>query len=469
MKMDQTTPAPTMKLLRGEHKYKNYGELCAALGLVPAKRGKDRDLQKAEISQQYIITEHKNGTFTIEKLNKAIRRESAMAEKQQNGTVVKIDGHEVNILSNRCYQHTMIDKYIDCTIFRVAKRIKENEFGAYDESLTSMTNIWSCVFSRTKMYKELLKHIGTEGYNDIPRESLQYFHSVIMSSLYNKVKARLLYLESRGWITVQHMYRIGQRGNSHIEYVDAEEVQPSIDYALRILKLRTVGQAMGGAKRDEFIKIRNDHFNKQTGKKLGAKVMEISSNIPDYSVDDDTCDDDELPCTELSNRDIQIILTAFFDVFRARHLKKIDERAAHFGEIRNNEYGLVTLQTAGKTKELISTYCAYATTTGWAGDDKNSEESVAFYSLDELVEYYELNLNDPVLTVDFSDLVKCKTYTCDWVPPEEQQAEQFLESNWDMTDDDDDIPAFNSKIHISSRYYAIGNFLSLDFDDYDDY
>jgi len=96
------------------------------------------------------------------------------------------------------------------------------------------------------------------------------------------------------------------------------------------------------------------------------------------------------------------------------------------------------------------------------------EASVAFYSLDELVEYYELNLNDPVLTVDFSDLVKCKTYTCDLASPEEQQAEQFLESNWDMTDDDD-IPAFNSKIRISARYYAIENFLRLDFDDYNDY
>ena len=59
-----------MKQLKGVHKFNSYHEMCAALDIVPAKRGKDKESQLKEIRVFYVVDINKSGRIILTRINR---------------------------------------------------------------------------------------------------------------------------------------------------------------------------------------------------------------------------------------------------------------------------------------------------------------------------------------------------------------------------------------------------------------
>lgn len=134
--------------------------MCRALEIEPAPRGMKREAQKQEIQTTYRMTVNKNHSIDLMRITKA---QAAHQEKTERGQMKVIDGREVDLGSNLCYQDTQIDQLI---LFRA--------FGSQNKTNTKEGFVTSC-FDRTMLFKVLLQRTGSacEKYS---AESLRLAH-----------------------------------------------------------------------------------------------------------------------------------------------------------------------------------------------------------------------------------------------------------------------------------------------------
>ena len=308
-----------MKQLRGSHRFNSYKELCAALEITPASRGKQREAQKQDIQKMYRMTVHKNNSILLERITKESRAQEDHRHKVESGQIKVIDGREVDLGSNLLYQDTHIDQLI---LFRA--------FGAEDKINTKEGFVISC-FDRTKLFKELLKRNGLECAK-YSAESLQLAHELIVSRLYAMVNARLTRFEKNGYIRIDRYYLL--KGNYE---ASIEEVQPSVDKALKKMGFKSEFQAyLSKERREQFLELRNDFYHEETGDSILCKRFEIHPLVPI----EEACGEDDL-VPDLSNKDIQIILTAFFDIFRES--KKFETLGRWWDRKGQNEIDLIAI------------------------------------------------------------------------------------------------------------------------------
>lgn len=98
-----------MKKLKGVHKFKSYQEMCAALDIVPAKRGEDKESQLKEIRMFYVVDINKSGRIILTRINR--KKEQARLDLE-SGKIKEVYGEQINLKSPKCYSHTGIDQYL---------------------------------------------------------------------------------------------------------------------------------------------------------------------------------------------------------------------------------------------------------------------------------------------------------------------------------------------------------------------
>ena len=412
-----------MKQLRGEHHFKSYKEMCAALGIDPAPRGDKREAQKRDIQKTYRMTVQKNNSIDLERITKDMRKQEERQRRMEKGQIKVIDGREVDLESNLLYQDTHIDQLI---LFRA--------YGAEDKINTKEGFVISC-FDRTKLFKELLKRDGLEC-SKYSAASLQLAHELIISRLYAMVNTRLARFEKSGYIRIDRYYLL--KGNYE---ASIEEVQPSVNKALKEMGLKSEFQAyISKERRDQFLELRNDFYYEETGDSILCKRFEIHPLVPI----EEACGEDDL-VPDLSNKDIQIILTAFFDVFRERALYSIDRLAA--ARIWKNKADKARNENWEKyqeeVKEIVRTYCAYM-------NNPLHDEPQAFYSIDELQEYYE-NLGESITALDYAHIPDYAKYSED---AQREYLDQIKYAQGDQTSDYDEV---NKKGKDDYDFYALSN------------
>lgn len=408
-----------MKLLRGKHSFKNYQELCAALEIDPAKRGSGRDKQKEEIRKEFFLTENKNGTYSIEKKTKADRAKATEQKKIESGQIVLIDGQMVDLKSTICYRNTHIDDYIE---FMATTN--------YDKFNTKRGFVSAC-FSRTKLFKELLAK------ENIPQlkikynaESLHLVQEYTLRRLSAMLDTNLRRMEKAEKIEVSRGY-VDDEEN----WYDEEEIKPFIEDALKFVGLKSEFQVYMRPYEDREIyhRKRNELFRATYGGNLKAKRLFIEPLVNN----DDTL--------KLNNKDIQIILTSFFDIFRAKVRYDItNERKNGFGDSVNGKRKLLE-EYGDEALEIIDKYCAYTTTPGQSG-----EESVSFYSLEELEDYYDEAIAEANSTLVFSGLTEYS----------DEDIERIMQKNdeiWDERDAPLSYDEVNGDSDKDIDYYALEN------------
>lgn len=130
-----------MKKLRGKHHFNSYQQLCAALGIVPAPRGPQREAQKQEVQKLYQMSVRANNSIDLLRIPV---KEAERQKKLDRGQIRVIDGMEVDLGSNLLYKNTCIDQLILFRALTTANRTNTKE-----------GFVTSC-FDRTKFFRELL-------------------------------------------------------------------------------------------------------------------------------------------------------------------------------------------------------------------------------------------------------------------------------------------------------------------------
>lgn len=415
-----------MKQLRGTHRFKSYKEMCTALEIAPASRGKQREAQKQDIQKMYRMTVHKNNSILLERITKESRAQEDHQRKIESGQIKAIDGREVDLGSNLLYQDTHIDQLI---LFRA--------YGAEDKINTKEGFVISC-FDRTKLFKELLKRNGLECAK-YSVESLQLAHELIISRLYAMVNTRLNRFAQKGYIQIDRYYRL--KGNYE---ASIEEVQPSVDKALKEMGLKSEFQAyISKERRERFLELRNDYYREETGDSILCKRFEIHPLVP---IEEACEDDEEVP--NLSNKDIQIILTSFFDIFREKAIYDIDcQLNTKFwkpGTSKATKDRAKHLKVCvEEVKKIVRVYCAYM-------NNPLHDEPQAFYSLDELQEYYE-NLGEATTSLDYDHIPDYAKYSED---TQKEYLDQIKYAQGDQTSDYDEV---NESGKDEYDFYALSN------------
>lgn len=356
-----------MKKLRGKHHYNSYQKLCAALDMVPAPKGPKREAQKQEIQRLYQMSVRANNSIDLVRIPvKEIERQ----KKLDRGQIRVIDGMEVDLGSNLLYKNTCIDQLI---LFRALTTA--------DRTNTKEGFVTSC-FDRTKFFRELL----TRGALDPEAkkysvESMNIVHELVVSRLYSMVTTRLRRFEEKEYIQLHRFYLLGNDGEASVE-----EVQPYVELALREMGLKTEFQAYANKQtREKFLELRSDYYQRDCGEKILCKrfIIEplLELNVQEFYVG---CDD---TIVYLTNRDIQIILTSFFDIFREKAIFDLERSIKpQLGKGRPSKKQEMMRQIKKEhieeVKEIINTYCAYMNT------PLKKEDRKAFYSIEELADYY---------------------------------------------------------------------------------
>jgi len=364
-----------MKMLRGKHHYKSYKELCAALGIEPAPRGLQREAQKGNIQKTYQITVQPNNSIDLLRIPvKAAERQ----KKLDRGRIRVVDGREVDLGSNLLYQDTCIDQLI---LFRaLTTKGKTN---------TKEGFVTSC-FDRTKLFRELLTRgrLVSEA-RKYSVESMNIVHELVVSRLYSMVNTRLERFKKKEYIDLHRFYQL-----KNGEEASIEDVQPYVEQALRKMGLKTEFQAYANKQtREKFLELRSDYYEQDYGKKILCKRFIIN---PLLELDAWECHvgyDDTI--TYLTNRDIQIILTSFFDIFREKAIFDLENTIKpKLGKGRPSQtqekMRQVKKEHVEEIKEIISTYCAYMNT------PLEREKQKAFYSISELAGYYGDEITFPL-------------------------------------------------------------------------
>lgn len=370
-----------MKNLRGRHHYKNYKELCAALDIVPAPRGSKREAQKQKIQAMYQMTVQPNNSIDLQRIPV---KQAERQKKLDHGQIRIIDGMEVDLGSNLVYKHTCIDQLI---LFRALT--------TQDRTNTKEGFVISC-FDRTKLFRELLARGAllseTQKYSV---ESMNLVHELVVSRLYSMVNTRLSRYEEKEYIRLQRFYLLKSGEEASIE-----EVQPYVDKALHEMKLKTEFQAYANkATREKFLELRSSYYEEDYKEKILCKRFVIEPLL-DLDVGDFyTGYDDAI--VGLTNRDIQIILTSFFDIFREKAIFDFENSTKlKLGKGRPSKKQMMlsslSKEQVEEVKEIINTYCAYVNT------PLKKEDQQAFYSIEELADYYGDEIKFP-LSLGLSD------------------------------------------------------------------
>lgn len=402
-----------MKKLRGKHHYKSYKELCAALAIKPAPRGPEREKQKKSIAKLYQMDVRANNSIDLTRIpqEKATRQ-----DKLDRGQIRVIDGREVDLGSNLLYQDTHIDQLI---LFRALM--------AKDRIDTKEGFVISC-FDRTKFFRELLDRDSLESGN-YSVDSIHLVHDLVVSRLFSMVNTRLARFEKKGYIRTRRYYLLKGDDEASIE-----EVQPYVNQALKEMGLKSEFQAyVNKDRRDEFLDLRSCLYQENGGKAIIGKKFHIEPLI-DLQPWETYEDEDGTIIASLTNKDIQIILTSFFDIFREKAVYDF-EKTTRPKEGKQG-FSLKQMEERKRRKEhfeevakIINTYCAYM-------NKPADDEAQAFYSIKELEEYY----GD---TIDFSTALDYSHDT------DESKYEEGDTSNLYDEVDGDDKQQYN--------FYALSN------------
>lgn len=356
-----------MKKLRGKHHFKSYQQLCAALGIVPAPRGPQREAQKQEVQKLYQMAVRANNSIDLMRIPV---KEAERQKKLDRGQIRVIDGMEVDLGSNLLYKNTCIDQLILFRALTTANRTNTKE-----------GFVTSC-FDRTKFFRELL----TRGALDPEAkkysvESMNIVHELVVSRLYSMVNTRLKRFEEKEYIQLRRFYLLGNKDEASVE-----EVQPYVELALREMGLKTEFQAYASKQtREKFLELRSEYYKRDYGEKILCKrfIIEplLELDVQEFYVG---CDD---TIVYLTNRDIQIILTSFFDIFREKAIFDFERSIKpKLGKGRPSRKQKVMRQVKKEhieeVKEIINTYCAYMNT------PHIKEKPRSFYSIEELADYY---------------------------------------------------------------------------------
>lgn len=361
-----------MKKLRGKHHYKSYKELCAALDIDPAPRGQEREKQKRSIAKLYQMDVHANNSIDLTRIP---QKKATRQDKLDQGQIRVIDGREVDLGSNLLYQDTCIDQLI---LYRALM--------AKDRIDTKEGFVISC-FDRTKFFRELLDRDSLESGN-YSVESIHLVHELVVSRLFAMVNTRLARFEEKGYIRTRRYYLL--KGNSE---ASIEEVQPYVNQALKEMKLKREFQAYANKDcREKFLDLRSSLYERNGGRPIISKKFHIEPLIH-LEARDSYEDEDGMVIADLTNKDIQIILTSFFDIFREKAIYDFEKKTNP-----KNAKTRVSLDYIRECKfrkehfeevaEIVNTYCAYM-------NRPINDIAQAFYSIKELEEYYGE-------TIDFS-------------------------------------------------------------------
>lgn len=223
------------------------------------------------------------------------------------------------------------------------------------------------------------------------------------------VNTRIKRFEEKGYLSVNKYYLL-QGGQE----ASLEEVQPAVDRALETMGLKREFQAYANKElRNQFLDLRDDFYYAQTEEHILCKRFEIHALVPI----EEACEEGEA-VPDLTNKDIQIILTSFFDIFREKLLFDIEQQInTRIWKKRTSVAARNRIKQLQRreqeVKEIVQTYCAYM-------NNPLHKEPRAFYSLDELQDYYQ-NLGETGTALDY-----------DHIPDYAKQIEEQPESAQDL-------------------------------------
>ena len=346
-----------MKILRKQRKFASYKEMCKALDIMPAPRGSQREVQREEIQKHYEMKVQKNKSIILNPLTEK-------GERIKNGQLVIIDGNEVDLCSKSLYCNTHINDYILYVALSKSNYINTKE-GVVINCFKSM-----------RLFKTLLLRGNINELSKYKAGSLNLVNEYVIRRLNAFVTYRLKKFEAEGLIETETYYQtmVGIEDKDGIcdnGYASVEEVDMSVRNALEKLDLRTEYQAFENKYiREKFIKLRNEYFKSETGRILLAKRFVVRPKI----------ENDNIKKYELSNKECQVILTSYYDIFREKlcyDLEHCREKNASVNARRKNANDWWHYRK--EAQEIIQNYCAYMTS------DKNN----VFYSLDDLGDWEE--------------------------------------------------------------------------------
>ena len=336
-----------MKKLKGVHKFKSYQEMCAALDIVPAKRGEDKESQLKEIRMFYVVDINKSGRIILTRINR--KKEQARLDLE-SGKIKEVYGEQINLKSPKCYSHTGIDQYL--------------LFCALNNNTQTKQGFVIHCFRQCKYFKTVLKRE-----NEDLRQKLTEQYSVdvlvkadeiIMVRLETIINTALRRFEEKGYISCERHYLLSDDTQAELS-----EIQPIVEAALKEMNLKSEYQAFANKElREKFIQLRKEKYQEKYATSVYIKRKEliitplIDKRNPWYP--------------QLTKRDRQNILTHFFAVFREKLFYEI--RTNPKISQLNTRKGILPANVDKKLTEIVQEYCVYMTTS-----NKTKEEK-AFYS-----------------------------------------------------------------------------------------
>ena len=349
-----------MKKLRKTHQAKSYKELCELLNIEPAKRGAEKQAQIKEIKKTHCLVKHRNGSFTISP--------KASEEKpKEEGQVAIIDGTEVDLKNTKNFANTGIYDYIDYKLITNADYRQTRKD-------TKQALVTEC-FCRSKLFKELLDKNNYELLKKYNKIALEAVNKYAISRLSALVDSEIKKLEKSGLI-VQDSYYI-DKDKCRINI--AEDKQKELEQkALSDVHCVTSYQACSHpSTKQRFINARNKYIQEETGITPIAKKFHVNFSDSIKEEDYDRYKDNFY----IGAQESQIILTKFFNVFRAKlcfDLKRKNAKGEYVEKITGFDSNLEAIK-------IIEEYCAYMTTPSLS----SFEAPVAFYNLNDILAWQE--------------------------------------------------------------------------------
>lgn len=367
-----------MKKLRKPRKFQTQAEMFEYFELDLGKRGKERNAQMKLIRKTHVVEKRANGSYLVTPITKKY-------QQRQKGQLVTIDGIEVNLEGRNVYAKTGIRDYIDYIILTNADpRFKRTD--------TKPALINQC-FCRSKLFKELLLRDNDDIISHYDKNALEIVNKYVLRRLYSLVDSEITRLEKAGIIEVSTYYIDEKHYKIDLSEEDEEEI---IQKALYKAGCKNKFEACSNSIiRPTYLKIRNTLIQEKTGHKPVAKKYYLSFS-------------DSISPEEYNNykneyyfgaQESQIILTKFFDIFRAKICHTLSKKD-DFGKDATK---LLHLDGKEEAISIVNEYCAYMTTPS----TYSIEPAEAFYNIEDLLSWQEER--NKAWTDEYDDTLYCST------------------------------------------------------------
>ena len=199
------------KIIPGIHKYKNYKEMCNAIGIEPLSKRKERELQLEELKKYYDIKIHSNYNITLTYFTAREKRKQVKEKKYniskkfpellnliESQKIISFEGKQINCYNpklfsknkNGIYPYSDINDWLLYIVFSL-QRITIN--GYFFEFLKF-----------TAIYQDLLQLRDRDFYLTLGKDIRIYkgFYLYIIKPLRQFMLSKYKYFQKQGLITI---------------------------------------------------------------------------------------------------------------------------------------------------------------------------------------------------------------------------------------------------------------------------